>query len=260
MLMNSLGWNFLLVAMSIITLLATIPILFHKRPNHSGQEGPPSGKTFSGLLDFLRQPKVLLVLGLVAAFRMLEGFIRSLLPTMFKDWGMEFEGIGLTLGVVAPVAALGGALIAGLLMNRLGRLRALLLFGSLQILSVGGYLFLSSGSLIDPTAVLPVVIIDHLVSGMTTVALFSLMMDWSRKSHGGTDYTCMDCIGVFAMMAGASASYLIAHYGGYAMSFGFALPLIVLSLLVVARLYPKIQESDHWKSPKAEKKFTRKHA
>ena len=260
MLMNSLGWNFLLVAMSIITLLATIPILFHKRPNHSEQEGPPSGKTFSGLLDFLRQPKVLLVLGLVAAFRMLEGFIRSLLPTMFKDWGMEFEGIGLTLGVVAPVAALGGALIAGLLMNRLGRLRALLLFGSLQILSVGGYLFLSSGSLIDPTAVLPVVIIDHLVSGMTTVALFSLMMDWSRKSHGGTDYTCMDCIGVFAMMIGASASYLIAHYGGYAMSFGFALPLIVLSLFVVARLYPRIQESDHWKSPKAEKKFTRKHA
>ena len=114
--------------------------------------------------------------------------------------------------------------------------------------------------MIDTPAVLPVVIIARLVSGMTTVALFSLMMDWSRKSHGGTDYTCMDCIGVFAMMIGASASYLIAHYGGYAMSFGFALPLIVLSLLVVARLYPRIQESDHWKSLKAEKKFTTEHA
>ena len=260
MLMNSLGWNFLLIGMAVITLLATIPILFHKRPNERDPTGKPSAKTFSGLRDFLQQPKVLLVLGLVAAFRMLEGFIRSLLPTMFKDWGMEFEGIGLTLGVVAPIAALGGALAAGLLINRLGRLRALLLFGSLQILSVAGYLFLTGGSLIDPTAVLPVVIIDHVVSGMTTVALFSLMMDWSRKSHGGTDYTCMDCIGVFAMMAGASASYLIAHYGGYAMCFGVAIPLIVLSLLVVARLYPRIQESDHWKISNAEKKFTRKHA
>jgi len=260
LLMNSLGWNFLLIAMSIITLLATIPILFHKRPEQMDPTGKTSTKTFSGLLDFLRQPKVLLILGLIAAFRMLEGFIRSLLPTMFKDWGMDFEGIGLTLGVVAPVAALTGALTAGLLINRLGRLRSLILFGSLQVLSVGGYILLSSGSLINPEAVLPVVIIDHAVSGMTTVALFSLMMDWSRKRHGGTDYTCMDCIGVFSMMIGASASYLIAHYGGYAMSFGFAIPLIVLSLLIVARLYPRIQGDDHWKKLKAEKEFTRQPA
>jgi len=53
---------------------------------------------------------------------MLEGFIRSILPTMFKDWGMELKGIGLTLGIVAPISALGGALIAGLWLNRLGRL------------------------------------------------------------------------------------------------------------------------------------------
>lgn len=260
MLMNSLGWNFLLVAMSIITLLATLPIFFYKRKERVTLSDQPSAKTFSGLLDFLGQPKILLVLGLVGAFRMLEGFIRSLLPTMFKDWGMELEGIGLALGVVAPIAALGGALTAGLMINRLGRLRSLLLFGSLQVLSVGGYLFLSSGSLTNPGAVLPVVIIDHMISGMTTVALFSLMMDWSRKRHGGTDYTCMDCIGVFAMMVGASASYLIAHYGGYAMSFGFAIPLIVISLLIVAYLYSRIQGDDHWARLNMGEKTTRKHA
>lgn len=260
MLMNSLGWNFLLVAMSIITLLATLPIFFYKRKERVTLSDQPSAKTFSGLLDFLGQPKILLVLGLVGAFRMLEGFIRSLLPTMFKDWGMELEGIGLTLGVVAPIAALSGALTAGLLINRLGRLRSLLLFGSLQVLSVGGYLFLSSESLTNPGAVLPVVIIDHMISGMTTVALFSLMMDWSRKRHGGTDYTCMDCIGVFAMMVGASASYLIAHYGGYAMSFGFAIPLIVISLLIVAYLYSRIQGDDHWARLNMGEKITRKHA
>lgn len=260
MLMNSLGWNFLLVAMSIITLLATLPIFFYKRKERVTLSDQPSAKTFSGLLDFLGQPKILLVLGLVGAFRMLEGFIRSLLPTMFKDWGMELEGIGLALGVVAPIAALGGALTAGLMINRLGRLRSLLLFGSLQVLSVGGYLFLSSGSLTNPGAVLPVVIIDHMISGMTTVALFSLMMDWSRKRHGGTDYTCMDCIGVFAMMVGASASYLIAHYGGYAMSFGFAIPLIVISLLIVAYLYSRIQGDDHWARLNMGEKITQKHA
>tara|TARA_B100001057_G_scaffold490799_1_gene579787 strand:+ start:219 stop:1472 length:1254 start_codon:yes stop_codon:yes gene_type:complete len=246
MLMNSLGWNFLLVAMSIITLLATLPIVFFKKVKNLSMEENSPQKSFSGLLDFLRQPKVLLILALIGSYRMLEGFIRSILPTMFKDWGMELEGIGLTLGIVAPISALGGALIAGLWLNRLGRLRALLIFGSLQALSVLGYLFLNIESLTSAEWVFPVVIIDHTISGMTTVALFSVMMDWSRKTHGGTDYTCMDCVGVFAMMLGASTSYLIAHYGGYAMSFGFAIPLILISLLLVAYLYFCIESDEHW--------------
>ena len=246
LLMNSLGWNFLLVAMSIITLLATLPIVFFKKVKNLSMEKNSSQKSFSGLLDFLRQPKVLLILALIGSYRMLEGFIRSILPTMFKDWGMELDGIGLTLGIVAPISALGGALIAGLWINRLGRLRALLIFGSLQALTVLGYLFLNIESLTSAEWVFPVVIIDHTISGMTTVALFSVMMDWSRKTHGGTDYTCMDCVGVFAMMVGASSSYLIAHYGGYAMSFGFAIPLILISLLVVAYLYFCIESDEHW--------------
>jgi MFS family permease len=246
MLMNSLGWSFLLVAMSIITLLATLPIVFFKKVKNLSMEENSSHKSFSGMLDFLRQPKVLLILALIGSYRMLEGFIRSILPTMFKDWGMELEGIGLTLGIVAPISALGGALIAGLWVNRLGRLRALLIFGSLQALSVLGYLFLNIESLASAEWVFPVVIIDHTISGMTTVSLFSVMMDWSRKTHGGTDYTCMDCVGVFAMMVGASASYLIAHYGGYAMSFVLALPLILISLLVVAYLYFSIESDGHW--------------
>jgi PAT family beta-lactamase induction signal transducer AmpG len=201
-----------------------------------------------GLLNFLRQPTVFKILILVAAFRMLEGFIRSLVPTMFKDWGMELNEIGFTLGIVAPGAALCGALVAGILVTRLGRLHSLLLLGSMQILSAGGYMFLSSTELVDSSLIFPVVVVDHMISGMTTVALFSLMMDWSRKEHGGTDYTCMDCVGVFAMMFGTGISYLIAHYGGYTMSFGCAIPLTLLSLFIVRTLFAQIQKENHWKS------------
>ena len=137
MMMNTLGWHFLLVTMSVITLLSSLPILFVKTPKSQSPSKQQSTKNFTGLLDFFGQPRILLILGLVASFRMLEGFIRSLLPTMFKDWGMGMEGIGVTLGVVAPVAALGGAMIAGLWMNRLGRINSLLVFGSLQVLSAG---------------------------------------------------------------------------------------------------------------------------
>ena len=50
------------------------------------------------------------------------------------------------------------------------------------------------------------------------------------------------------MMAGASASYLLAHYGGYSLSFFVAIPLVLLSLFLVARLYAKIQKVEPWKN------------
>ncbi|MBG68724.1 MAG: hypothetical protein CMN06_01135 [Roseibacillus sp.] len=190
---------------------------------------------------------VLWILLMIAAFRMIDGFIRSLLPVMFKDWGMSFGEIGLLLGVFAPVALLAGALAAGLLVNRIGRLRALLWFGGLQILSAAGYLLLASqDGPISLSSALSAVLIDHFVSGMITVALYSLMMDWSRRKHGGTDYTCMDCIGVFAMMLGTTVSYLLAACGGYWLAFAAAIPLVVLSLFVVQRLYSRILQHPHW--------------
>ena len=182
---------------------------------------------------------------------MIEGFVRSILPTMLKDWGMSLGDIGLILGVIAPIAALLGAVTAGLLFNRLGRLRSLISFGALQSLSAGGYLFLANqDQIISISSVIPVIILDHFVSGMTAVALFSLMMDWSRRNQGGTDYTCMDCMGVFAMMAGTAMSYLLAAFGGYATTFATAIPLIFISLFAVQRLYRGIQKSPHWQNLK----------
>ena len=243
MLMNSLGWNVLLVAMAIVTLLSTIPVL----QSRSLQPDQNSKEVSGGILVFLKQPMILRILLMIAAFRMIEGFIRSLLPAMFKDWGMSLAEIGLLLGVFAPVSLLAGALAAGVLVNRIGRLRALLWFGGLQALSAGGYLFLASrNGPISLSSALPAVLVDHFVSGMITVALFSLMMDWSRRKHGGTDYTCMDCIGVFAMMLGTTVSYLLAAYGGYWLAFAAAIPLVVLSLFVVQRLCSKIRQHPHW--------------
>ena len=247
MLMNYLGWSVLLIAMAIITLLATIPALLFKRIHQSKKNKVSSG----GIISFLKQPAVFRILLLVASFRMIEGFVRSILPTMLKDWGMSLGDIGLILGVIAPIAALLGAVSAGLLVNRLGRLRSLISFGTLQSLSAAGYLFLANqDQIISMSSVIPVIILDHFVSGMTAVALFSLMMDWSRRNQGGTDYTCMDCMGVFAMMAGTAMSYLLAAFGGYATTFATAIPLIFISLFAVQRLYRGIQKSPHWQNLK----------
>ena len=250
MLFGTLGWSNLLIAIAVIYILATIPIVLN-RPDRTALQPKTaaSSKSWGGIIEFIRQPKVLRIFALIATFRLLEGFIRAILPTMLKDWGMGFEKIGFLLGVAAPSAAMAGAIVAGGLANRLGRLKSLLIFGLLQAASAVGYLTLTAkGVAPSIKLILPVIIIDHFISGMTTVALFSVMMDWSRKTHGGTDYTCMDCVGVFAMMFGAGLSYWLASEGGYGMSFGVALPLIGISVFAVWRLHRSIQKDEPWRS------------
>ncbi len=247
MLFSILGWSNLLFAMAVIYLLATVPIYLNRPAQRSSNPEKYFSKDSRGIIDFFRQTKIMNILVLISSYRLIEGFIRATLPTMFKDWGMSFEQIGFSLGIAAPIAALAGAIVAGRLTNSLNRIKALLIFGGLQTISALGYLLLANSNIQPPMqTILPVILIDHFISGMTTVALFSVMMDWSRKTHGGTDYTCMDCIGVFAMMFGAGLSYWLASKGGYSLSFSVAIPLIGLSLFIVWRLYSIIQQTQPW--------------
>ena len=62
------------------------------------------------------------------------------------------------------------------------------------------------------------------------------------------------------MMAGASAGYFIAANGGYATSFASAIPLVVISLFIIRRLYSQLQEEKLWKYLNAAKGISNKYA
>jgi MFS family permease len=66
---------------------------------------------------------------------------------------------------------------------------------------------------------------EHLLGGMATVALFTLMMDASDPEHAGTDYTLLACAIVFAMGLANFTGATIADAFGYAPTFvtGFLL-------------------------------------
>ena len=68
-------------------------------------------------------------------------------------------------------------------------------------------------------------IAEHLLGGMATVALFTLMMDASDPEHAGTDYTLLACAIVFAMGLANFTGAVIADASGYApaSSTGFVL-------------------------------------
>jgi MFS family permease len=135
---------------------------------------------------------------------------------------------------VGSVASLAGAALGGWYAFRAGRRRALLVCGLLQSASLlcyvaaafgfGGLPMLWAGS-----------VAEHLLGGMATVALFTLMMDASDPEHAGTDYTLLACAVVFAMGLANFTGATIADAYGYAPTFVAGFVLSAVGCLVLVR-------------------------
>jgi predicted MFS family arabinose efflux permease len=148
------------------------------------------------------------------------------------DRGFTMEDVGWMLGVLGSGMGLCGALLGGHLVGRLGRRRALLLFGALQIMTMLVY---AGSTWADPRLVWLAVGSEHLVSGMATVSLFTAMMDTCRPGHAGTDYTVQASVVVIAQGLGAAVSGWFAEALGWGPFFGLSAVLCVGAVLVVAR-------------------------
>jgi len=233
---EQLGARLTFLAMAALTALATLPVAGAREPR------AVAAPTAHALRHFLRRPGAGRLLALVVAYKAGDAFATGMLRPFLTDAGLSLAELGWLLGTVGFVAGLVGALGGGALVNRLGRRRALLLFGAFQAATVAGYAALALGH--PGRAVLYLVCgAEHLAGGMATAALFTCMMDWCRAESGATDYTVQAsavviATGVAATLAGFSAQAL-----GYGAHFALAALLALAALAVVRRCFPEKEDT-----------------
>ena len=119
---------------------------------------------------------------------------------------------------------------------RLGRLQALLAFGVLQALGLAGYL-LVVGGLQGLYALAAIVYFEQFADGLSTVALFTIMMDRCRPQSPGTDYSLQASLQVFVTGIAALCGGVFADHFGYAAVFTAAASLTLLALLPALRSF-----------------------
>lgn len=234
----TLGHHAMFGVMTALTVASSVPVLVSREPATAVTSDAVSATDLAqGARHFLRQRGVWPVLAMIALYKFGEASAQSLLPTFLHDAHVSDGTIALIRGTVGFVAGMGGALVGGALVTRLGRRRALMLFGAGQVIAVGGYAYLAFGtpSLAELYAWAGV---EHFASGMATAALFTAMMDWSRPASSGTDYTVMAstvviATGIASIVGGASADAF-----GYGWHFAGAASVCAIAIVAVARLFP----------------------
>jgi len=233
---DELGHHGLFAVMTLLTAATTIPVLFAREPVTVA--APASEVPAPREVHFLKLPGAWRLIALVVVYKAGEATAQSMLKPFLTDHHLGLDDIALLLGTVGFIAGMLGALVGGAVVGAIGRMRALIVFGIGQVITVLGYAYLAFGSP-SKLELYAWAGFEHFASGMATAALFTAMMDWSRPTSAGSDYTVQAsavviATGIASTLGGVSAQAL--GYGGH---FLLGAGLCVVAIVVTIRLFPK---------------------
>lgn len=225
------------LAMAALLLVATVPVLFVKEPPPRSPLAAPSGARREPGVHFLRREDAPRILALIAVYKLGDAFATAMVKPFLRSSGLYLEDQAFLLGAYGSVAGMLGALAGGALIVPLGRRRALVTFGALQVLTMAAYACAAAG-LGGRALIYGATTLEHFVSGMATAALFTVMMDFCRPERAATDYTVQASAFVIAGGAVQMASGFFAGPFGYLAHFSAATLLAAASVPAVLWLYP----------------------
>jgi len=238
---DGLGWNLSLALLALHLAALTLPIWrFDERTQLPFQPARAEQAFGPRLLlahyrGLLAQPGMLAWLAVVLTFKLGDALGSPMVKPMLVDQGWTNAALG-ELTLISSIAGISGAAVGGLLYASLGARRSLLTFGSLQAAGIAAMALLVNAG--GATGLVYLVAVgEQVADGMSTVALFAVMMQKCRSGHEGGDFTLQASAQVLLAGLVGAASGLLAKWFGYQSLFIGAGVLGVMVLGVVIYYY-----------------------
>ena len=226
-----LGWTASLLILAAGTALPLINILRHKE-----QPAPADLReekvSFKDLVRFFQRPRIGHWVIILLVYSLGIAMSYALVNPMLVDLGWTLDRIGIATNIVGTVAAIGGAAVAGWLVQRMGRKQAMLLTGVFATLSIAGLYLPAQGNnnVVNIYASLVLMMLGY---GANTTILATMMMDKSDPSTAGTDYSLQYSLFSFLGFISGGLALGVAESIGYAGVLTAAISAGFLSLVLV---------------------------
>lgn len=183
------------------------------------------------------------ILGFIFLYKIGDTLCTALATPFYLDMGYTKTEIGVVAKNAGLWASIGGGLLGGAWMLRLGIARALWIFGAVQMLSILGFAWLAATANADITdahtrwlRLALVVGFEAFGVGVGTAAFVAFMAAQTNKAYTATQYALFS--GLTAMprtFVNASAGYLVDHLGWvnfYWLCFALSIPGMLMLLKV----------------------------
>lgn len=260
MVMDYWSWAAVFYAMIVLIVLNTLPILFFKEPiwldkiykktsKISRQKKEFSLYQFrSRFIHFLQRVKFqfgyfwsntemrawLLVL---LVFKIADYMSSGMVKPMMVDMGFSLSKIGFWGTILGSLSSLLGAALAAWLMRYMRRVTALVVFNGLQALTTGLYALIAwlyaHHYALQGWELYAANSVEHVAAAMAMVALLTVVMDYARAQHAGSDFSFQVCMMTILGGIGYLASGYLAQSLGYAGQFGLSAALGLVLLLPI---------------------------
>jgi len=234
------GWR--AAYLTLAALMLTFCVASWRAPEPDYQHAPPRTlreSLVAPLRELLDSPSAAILIAVVMLFKIGDAFANKLFTPFMMDVGFSKTEIGLIAKALFTASALGGSILGGVLMVRLGLVRSMLGFGALQALSNLLYCAMAAAGKSYPIMVMAVVI-EHVAGAMGNIALVALIMALCDVRYSAFQYALLSAIALLPRYSLGYPAGWIADHGGwyvyYVTSFAIALPGLAMVWLTRARI------------------------
>ncbi len=191
----------------VTTLFAREPVITAEMPRslRSAVTAP--------LSEYFRRENAIWILAFILFYKIGDNMALAMTTPFYLDIGFSKTEIGAVVKIFGFWATLGGSLIGGILMIRLGIHRSLWVFGFFQAVSILGFVALARMG--HSTVGLAIVIaFENLSGGMGTAAYTAFMASITDKRFTATQYALLTSLmGVPRVLAAVPTGFMAKHLG-----------------------------------------------
>lgn len=182
------------------------------------------------------------ILGFILLYKLGDNMAVALATPFYIDMGFSLTEIGTIAKFSALWSSIAGSIIAGVIMLKLDINRSLWVFGFVQIVTILGFVWLSTVGH-SPVGLFIVVSGEYLGVGMGTVALTAFLARETSRAFTATQFALFSSIVVIPRtFANATTGFLI-EWMGYTQFFLLCTLLAIPGMLMLFVVAP-------WKRPK----------
>ena len=225
------GWRRAFLILAAVMLAFCVASVLAPEPDGRHQPRTLAESLVVPLRELLGTPSAMALIAVVLLFKVGDAFANKLFTPFMMDVGFSKTEIALIVKALFTASTLGGAVLGGVLMVRLGLLRSMLAFGVLQALTNLLYCLLALAGKSYPVMVAAVVI-EHVAGAMGGIALVALIMALCDVRYSAFQYALLSALALLPRYSLGYPAGWIADHGGwysyYVTSFAMALPGLAL--------------------------------
>lgn len=179
----------------------------------------------------------LAILAFMFLYKLGDNMATALATPFYLDMGFSRTEIGSIAKIAALWSSIAGGILGGLIMLKVSINRALWLFGFVQMVTILGYVWLSTVGH-HPLGLFVVVSGEYLGVGLGAIALTAFMARETSKAFTATQFALFSSfIAIPRTLANASTGYIIEAVG-YTLFFVFCTLVAIPGLLLLFKVAP----------------------